>query len=91
MKLKQIKQILEQLGKEWGEVPINKKLLAKQAIEINYLDKNFNNCIFNIVGLVIKEAGRLSFIVKKDNKQIAKHECMVDIETKIKPKIKEKK
>ena len=70
---------------------LNKKVLAKHPIKINFLDKYIHNFVFHINGLVINQAGTLSFIVKKDNRQIAKYECLVDIDTKKQPTIKVKK
>lgn len=67
---------------------LNKKVLIKHPMKIDYLDKYIHNCVFHINGLVIDQAGTLSFIVKKDNRQIAKYECLVNIDTKKQPTIK---
>lgn len=72
-------------------VTLNRKLLGKRNISIDYLDKNFNNCIFSIHGLVIDEHGKLLFVVKRDNKQVAKCDCLLDIITKAKPEIEKRK
>lgn len=65
---------------------LNSKLLGSRKIKIDYIDKNFNNCIFTIGGLVIDQVGKLIFVVKRDNKQIAKHECLVDVIPKVNSK-----
>lgn len=71
-------------------VKLNKKLLINKKVEIDYLDKKLNQFIVNIHGLVIDQVGKLIFIVKKDNKQIAKYECAIELIPTIKTQQKSK-
>ena len=59
------------------KVKQGKKIVVEGPCQVNYKDKEHNNLIITINGLVIESSEPVIFTIRRDNKQICKYSAKV--------------